>query len=183
LAPFLFAIIVILQEIIFMKNVLFVLLILFISQSCKMKRLDTTQMAEQMKNAEIKRITPAQISSFANEWGTEIAAYLNKNKANISNIDSLSGLFKASISKVDLTNTYIKNIDEKERQILDAYKYSLKNNQPIVANLQQLKGGEIQLFTAPVKGQNNQIWRIEFTKKEIIRKASVKDIKKMATEK
>jgi hypothetical protein len=165
-----------------MKKITYILLLSIIGQSCNMKRLDTSHVADEMKNIEVKRITPAQISSFANEWGTEIVDYLGKDKNNLKNIDSLSNLFKASIKKVDLNNISIGSIDKKEQQVLEAYQYSLKNNQPIVPNLQKLADGNIQLFTAPVAGEKNQIWRIEFTKKEIIRKASIKEIKKKETE-
>jgi hypothetical protein len=161
------------------KNLLILASIILITQSCNMKRMDTSKMVNEMQNIELKRITPAQISSFANDWGTEIVDYLGKNKKNEANIDSLSKLFHASITKVDVTKTAINNLDKKEQQIIQAYQYSLQHNQPIIANLQKLSNEDIQLFTAPVSGENNTIWRIEFTKKEIIRHASVKEIKKM----
>lgn len=165
-----------------MKKALILFAYVLVCQSCNMKRLDTSHVAEEMKNIEVKRITPAQISSFANEWGIEIVDYLGKDKANIANMDSLSALFQASIKKVDLNNVNLVSLDKKEQQVIEAYQYSLKNNQPIMPNLQKLANGDIQLFTAPVAGEKSQIWRIEFTKKEIIKKASVKDIKKMETE-
>ena len=165
-----------------MKNFLILLTYLLLCQSCKMKRLDTSHVAEEMKNLEVKRITPAQISLFANEWGTEIVDYLGKNKSNIANVDSLGALFHATIKKLDLNHINLVSLDKKEQEVIEAYQYSIQNNQPIVPNLQKLTNEEIQLFTAPVAGEKTQIWRIEFTKKEIIKKASVKDIKNMETE-
>ncbi|MES2798334.1 MAG: hypothetical protein V4683_20360 [Bacteroidota bacterium] len=150
--------------------------------SCNIKRIDTSQMADQMKNAEIKRITPTQISSFANDWGIEITEYLNEKPSNLQNIDSLSKLYHASIKKVDIANLNLDTLDKKEAELMQAYQYSLQNNQAIGTNLQKLQGGEIQLFTASIPNVKNQIWRVEFTKKEIIRRVNVKEIKKITVQ-
>ena len=85
------------------------------------------------------------------------------------------------ISKIDLLNTNLQNLDPKEKQIIEASQYSLQKNILMGPNLQGIRGGEVQLFTAPVLNEKNSLWRVEFTKKEIIRKASVKEIKKMTT--
>jgi hypothetical protein len=156
-------------------------IIVFLGISCNMKRIDTTQMVEKMKDSEIKRITPTQISAFANDWGTEITKFLNKDKANINLVDSLSKLYQAQIQKVDLLNIKLDTLDKKEAELMQAYQYNISNNLPINDNLQKIKEGENQLFTSAVSNEKNKIWRIIFTKKAIIRRASVKDIKKKAT--
>lgn len=158
------------------KNTIWALILLM---SCQVKRIDTTQMVEEMKKAEIKRITPEQISSFANEWGGQITNYLNKNKTYSENIDSLNALYHTEISKVDISLIKFDNLDPKEVELIKAYQYNLANKIPLSSNLQKLKGGEIQLFTAPVLYEKNTIWRIPFVKKEIIKKANVSDIKKL----
>ena len=160
-----------------MKNFKYIFLLIF-AISCNPKRIDTSQMLAEMKNVEVKRITAPQIVAFANEWGNEIVKKLNSNNADIK---SLEQEYKVKISKIDLLNTVLQNLDPKEKQIIEASQYSLNKNISIGPNLQALRGGEIQLFTAPVLSEKNSLWRVEFTKKEIIRKASVKEIKKMTT--
>lgn len=163
-------------------NYIITIIISIVLIGCNIKRIDTSQMADQMKNSEIKRITPTQISSFANDWGTEITDYLNEKPSNLQNIDSLSNLYHASIKKVNITNLKLDTLDKKEAELMLAYQYSLQNNQPIGTNLQKLQGGEIQLFTAPIPNEKNEIWRIEFTKKAIIRRVNVKEIKKITVQ-
>lgn len=162
-----------------MTKVLLFLVGVLLLNGCNIKRIDTTQMVQEMKKSEIKRITPEQISSFANEWGVEITKYLNQNKKNVENIDSLNSLFKTNITKVDISKINFDSVDVKEAELMRAYQYNLANNLPINENLQKLNGGDIQLFTAPIAGENNKIWRVPFAKKEIIKKVSVKDIKKL----
>jgi hypothetical protein len=152
-------------------------LVLFIA-SCNTKRIDTSQMVNEMKKVEVKRITSNQISSFANEWGNEILADLNKNQ---TDINYLEYNYKVKITKLDLSNIDFSQMDLKEKQIIEASQYNSSNNIPIPPNLQAIAGGEFQIFTAPVLNEKNKIWRIQFSKKEIIQKASVKEIKKMTT--
>ena len=145
---------------------------------CNPKRIDTSQMVAEMKKVEVKRITPQQISSFANEWGIAIVADLNANKTTQK---ALEEDYKVKISKLDLLTLDLEKLAPKEKQILEATLYSLKNNIEMAPNLQAISGGEIQLFTAPVAKEKNYIWRIEFSKKEIIQRAKVRDIKKLVT--
>jgi hypothetical protein len=163
-----------------MKYLLLIIVAVF-ANSCNMKRIDTTEMVEKMKDSEIKRITPTQISAFANEWGTEITNFLNKDKANLTLTDSLCKLYNATITNVNLLDIKLDTLDKKEAELIQAYQYNIANNQPINSNLQKLKEGEIQLFTAPIAGEKNHIWRVGFTKKQIIKRVSVKDIKKNVT--
>ncbi len=154
------------------------LTLFIIAIGCNPKRIDTSQMVAEMKNTEVKRITAPQIVAFANEWGNEIVKKLNANNVAVK---SLEDEYKVKINKIDLLNTDLQNLDPKEKQIIEASQYSLNKNISIGPNLQALRGGEVQLFTSPVLSEKNSLWRIEFTKKEIIRKASVKEIKKMTT--
>lgn len=160
-----------------MKTNLFLIFTLLLF-ACNTKRIDTSQMVKEMKKVEVKRITPAQISAFANDWGNEILAKLNSNKMDKK---TLEDNYKVKISQIDLSNIDFANMDLKEKQIIEASQYSFKNNLPVPPNLQAIKGGDYQLFTGPVSTDKSKIWRIEFSKKEIIQKASVKEIKKMTT--
>ncbi len=150
--------------------------------SCNTKQIDTTGMKAQMKAREIKRIIPSQVAIFAGEWGNKITKFLNESPQNEVLIDSLQMLYAAKISKIDITKTDFSKADPKEKQVMEAYLYLVKENKAMVENLQKLQGDEIQLFTAPTNTKNT-IWRIEFTKKGIINKATVKDIKKLTTNK
>lgn len=146
--------------------------------ACNPKRVDTSNLKGEMKAREMKRITPNQISTFAGEWGKKIVIFLNKNVKNESLVDSLSKLYEAKIQKIDLTKINASQLDAKEQEVMSAYLYLVKENKPMVENLQKLKEGEIQIFTGPAREKNN-IWRIEFTKKGIINKAEIKAIKRL----
>lgn len=146
-----------------------------ITTSCNVKRVDTTQTAEQVQAHELKRINAAQITALANNWGVEIVKKLDEN----ATIESLEKEYKAKITTIDLSKPLAQNLDPKEKEVLEAFKYSIENNQTIGANVQKLAGGDIQLFNMPVKGSKSNIWRIEFTKKEIIKRVDVKEIKKL----
>jgi hypothetical protein len=160
-----------------MRKITLVLLITAVF-GCNPKRIDTTQMVAEMKKVEVKRITPQQIASFANEWGNEIVKELSANKISQKTLEED---YKVKITKLDLLNIDLEKLAPKEKQILEATQYSMKNNIEMAPNLQGLSGGEIQLFTAPVAKEKNNIWRIEFSKKEIIQRAKVRDIKKLVT--
>ena len=160
-----------------MKNSIYIFL-LIIAIGCNPRRIDTSQMLAEMKNVEVKRITAPQIVAFANQWGNEIITNLN---ANNTAVKTLEKEYKVIITKIDLLNTNLQNLDPKEKQIIEASQYSLQKDILIGPNLQGIHGGEIQLFTAPVLNEKNSLWRIEFSKKEIIRKATIKEIKKMTT--
>lgn len=160
-----------------MKKITIILLVATMI-GCNPKRIDTSQMVAEMKKVEVKRITPQQIASFANEWGIAIVKELNSNKTTQK---ALEEDYKVKITKLDLLNIDLEKLAPKEKQILEATQYSLKNNIEMAPNLQALSGGEIQMFTAPVANEKNNIWRVEFTKKEIIQRAKVRDIKKLVT--
>ena len=142
---------------------------------CNVKRVDTTQTAEQVQAHEVKRINAAQITALANNWGLEIVKKLEEKTA----VQSLEKEYKAKITEVDLTKPLAQNLDPKEKEVLEAFKFSLENNQTLGANVQKLAGGDILLFNMPVKDSKTAIWRIEFTKKEIIKRVDVKEIKKL----
>lgn len=152
-------------------------LCLFIWQ-CNTKQIDTNGMKAQMKAREIKRVTPIQISLLANDWGDKIIGFLNQNPKNEMLVDSLQKLYAAKISKQNLLTINIAQLNGKEKEVVEAYQYLAKENKPLVNNLQKINEGDIQLFTGPAK-EKNHFWRIEFTKKGIINKASLKDIKNL----
>ncbi len=149
---------------------------------CNMKRIDTTEAVNQIKASEVKRITPAQISFFANKWGGEIVKSLNGKPQNNLKVDSLKKAYLVQIDSLELLGELPENISTKEKELIGAYKYNLENNLPILPNLQNLNNGETLLFTSPMVGEKNFLWRLEFTKKEIIKKVNIKELKKVATE-
>lgn len=164
-----------------MKNLIPVLWVV-IFLGCNMKRIDTTEAVNQMKQTEVKRITPAQISIFANKWGVEISEKLNVASIKGSTIDSLSKLYNVNIDTINLEKDLPKNLLPKEEALYSAYKYNVEHNLPIENNLQNLENGEKILYTSPVTFKKNNLWRIVFTKKEIIKKVNIKELKKIVVE-
>ncbi len=164
-----------------MKNLIPVILVIIL-WGCNVKRIDTTEAVNQMKQTEVKRITSAQISTFANKWGSEISEKLSAPTLTSSTIDSLSKQYKVSIDTINLEKELPKNLLPKEEALYNAYKYNVVHNLPIESNLQNLENGEKILYTSPLAFKKNSLWRIVFTKKEIIKKVNIKELKKIVVE-
>lgn len=164
-----------------MKNWIPVSLVIML-WSCNVKRIDTTEAVNQMKQTEVKRITAAQISTFANKWGSEITVKLNVPNLASTTIDSLTKQYKVSIDTINLEKGLPKNLLPKEEALYNAYKYNVEHSLPIESNLQNLENGEKILYTSPITFKKNSLWRIAFTKKEIIRKVNIKELKKIVVE-
>jgi hypothetical protein len=150
--------------------------------ACNMKRIDTSEAVKQIKQTEVKRITSAQVNTFANKWGGEITEVLNSKSPKKALIDSLSGAYKASIDTINLIQAFPKNLAPKELALYEAYKYSMQHNLPLEPNMQNLENGDKILYNSPVAFSKNTLWRIVFSKKEVIKRVNIKELKKIVTE-
>lgn len=168
---------------------------------------NTKELSREIKASQIKRVTNTQLVYAADEWGKKIAqiaekalkSELEKNPdaglelcKNLSGIPVVAALQKEYGVKVELLGAAdLKNpsLSPKEREILDAYLYSARSKTTAGDNLQQLND-TLLAYNAPVpvesivckKCMSAQdttfaVWRLLFSKKEIIRKLDAKQLK------
>jgi hypothetical protein len=136
-----------------------------------------------MKQREVKRITDAHIVSFATQFGQEIVANLEANAQNKALPAQLAKDYGASIRILDLTqaNT-LQAADPKEKQVLEAIDYALKNKQDMPELVQKINGGDSLVYFKAKKGGSLALWRVCLSKKGVIQAVSVKEIKKKTVE-
>ncbi|WP_439582521.1 hypothetical protein [Dyadobacter bucti] len=168
---------------------------------------NTKELAKEMKASQIKRVTNTQLIYSADEWGKKITQIAEKSlikelekdpgKAaelcrNMERIPVVAALEKEYGVKVELLGAAdIKNDDlaPKEKELLEAYLYSAKSKTVASDNLQQLND-TLLVYNAPVllgstictacmSGPDSTfaVWRLLFSKKEIIRKLDAKQLK------
>lgn len=169
---------------------------------------NTKELNREIKASQIKRVTNTQLIYSADEWGKKISqiaekslkSELEKNaetaKAlckDLSGIPVIAALEKEYGVDVQLLGTADLKSTElapKEREVLDAYLYSARAKAAASDNLQQLND-TLLVYNAPVSagsivcqkcmsGQDSTfaVWRLLFSKKEIIRKLDAKQLKK-----
>jgi hypothetical protein len=164
------------------------------------QQIDREAIKEEMEQREIKRILPAEIVEEAYRRGEILSQQASDlslqvyqpDEQNIREligpeamikIDSLSRAEGATISWVDLTSDTAQ-LEEKERQLWEAYLYNVENELPLNDNVQRL-GDEEYLYTRPLvldaelmkkipgsespEGSNFLgMWSIRLTKKELV---------------
>lgn len=171
--------------------------------SCNPDRIkQTDQLRQEMADKKIKRVTNADLNETVNTWGQQIVQVVqneltNKLRAGGSP-DSLCRL-KQLPKTIALANRYALTIDlmgaqdvknprlaPKEREVLDAYLYNAENKLAQQSNIQRI-GDSLYVYNAAVPADNpicqtcfgNQqqplaIWRLVFSKREVIRRMSAK---------
>jgi hypothetical protein len=168
---------------------------------------NTKELAKEMKASQIKRVTNTQLIYSADEWGKKIAQIAEKSlikelekhpeKAaelcrSMESIPVVAALEKEYGVKVQLLGTADmsnQDLDPKEKELLEAYLYSAKTKTAASDNLQQLND-TLLVYNAPVpfgsticktcmSGPDSTfaVWRLLFSKKEIIRKLDAKQLK------
>lgn len=122
------------------------------------KRIDTRAAVKELREREVKRITPAQFTAQVDEWGHIIVDSLNKNLSlNLEKralIDSLSRKYRVEIligSPINLQNpTFGKKVNE----ILDAYQYNAEKHLPQTDNIQKSDDEKFFFYTEPITLKN-----------------------------
>mgnify|MGYP001062517370 CR=1 FL=1 len=126
------------------------------------QRVDTTAVQEEMAQREPKRVTPEEITEAAYQQGGSMAQQM---------LSLLIKQYKEEKPETDFT-TYVQsqsvhtfagdatvhwipvstqtgNLQEKEQQILEAYRYSQEQQQELIGNVQRI-GQDTLLYTHPV---------------------------------
>ncbi len=139
------------------------------------QRLPTGELADEVRNREIRHITPGQITQAAMKRGETVArgvqtALVRKltaaipaeglveagrycQQANLPGADSLGKSYQADIRRYRLRGELDKKgLGDKAFQVLDAYRYSAEQNQSIDPGVQG--EGQYLLYTAPVTLDN-----------------------------
>lgn len=168
---------------------------------------NTKELNKEIKASQIKRVTNTQLIYSADEWGKKISqiaekslkAELEKNAeagkalcGNLSKIPVIAALEKeygVNVQLLGSADLKSASLAPKEREILDAYLYSARAKAAAGDNLQQLND-TLLVYNAPISpesivckkcmtGQDTTfgVWRLLFSKKEIIRKLDAKQLK------
>jgi hypothetical protein len=176
------------------------------------KRLETRGLAQEIREKQVKRVTPAQITAQADEWGKEIVGALNQQFPKKDLVDTLQKFFRIEISIGTVQNLKNPANGLKINEILDAYEYNAEHKIISTDNIQKNEDGSIYYFTSPIimgeqvkitdktkliqvekeshldslstrkKGDLAGIWLIKFTKNNIIRLMDMKHVKKLNVE-
>ncbi|QRR02558.1 hypothetical protein [Dyadobacter sandarakinus] len=168
---------------------------------------NTKELSREIKASQIKRVTNTQLVYSADEWGKKIARIAEKSLtseiakdpshaqaacADLSTMPVIAALEKEYGVQVSLLGSAdLKNpaLAPKEREILEAYQYSARSGATASDNLQQLND-TLLVYNAPVtagsairktcltaQDSTFAVWRLLFSKKEIIRKLDAKQLK------
>jgi len=166
---------------------------------------NTKELSKEISASKIVRVTNTQLIYTVDEWGKKIsklsqksleealtknpekAADLCKNPAQVAIIGALEKEYGVKISLLGPDDTNNKDLDKKEKELLEAYLYSAKNNASLTDNVQPLND-TLVVYNVPAdltickacvgdKMPSFAIWRLLFDKKEILRKVDVKKLK------
>lgn len=129
----------------------------------------TRQLAQEMNDHQIKRVTAAQLTSTVDEWGKAIVdaaqksltAELDKTSGNpghtaglceldgITAIQNLEKRYKVQIDLLGANDVKNPELFPKERELLDAYLYNAEKKLPQSDNIQPL-ADTLFVYNAPV---------------------------------
>jgi hypothetical protein len=140
-------------------NCLTLITIYLIAISCDFsKRIDTRAAVKELREREVKRITPAQFTAQVDEWGHIIVDSLNKNLAiNLEKralMDSLSSKYRVEISTGSPLNLQNPEFGNKVNEILDAYQYNAEKHLPQTDNIQKSDDEKFFFYTEPITLKN-----------------------------
>ncbi|MDX2196645.1 MAG: hypothetical protein NW207_09530 [Cytophagales bacterium] len=165
-----------------MKNLLAILGIPLLLLSCnvpnpKDKGYDTKEIAEEIRNKKIKKLTPTQINAWVYEEGLKIQSLLNQQGFSEAQTDSLEKAKKIKIESIDLSKKeQIEKYKGKTRQIIEACAYEIENGKVVKSNLQQLENQDF-IFTVASDKSEKSIKFIYFYKKEVVKQIDTKKLR------
>ncbi|SFF26162.1 hypothetical protein [Thermoflexibacter ruber] len=161
-------------------NVAYCVFIMLLFIACG--QIDTQRQSDtlkkEMKAKKLKRLTEGQIQTAALEEGKSIVLRLEGILLSIADTNNFDC---EEFKNIQFQNEVLMSfklfcqqspeMNEKERQIWEAYQNNLSQKLPIGDNLQKLGQTEF-LYSAPlyIKNQYRGLWSIVLSKKEIVRK-------------
>jgi len=129
------------------------------------KRIDTTAAVKEMKNRQVKRILPQDITNKADTWGQEIQAII-ENPTNKLSLDSISKQFQISIQSGKAITLKQRNKDQKIQEVLDALDYSQSIKQEVPPSIQKNTAGDSLYYIFINKKQD--VILLGFSKSQIV---------------
>ncbi|MFC5410651.1 hypothetical protein ACFPMF_15110 [Larkinella bovis] len=165
---------------------------------------NTKELAQEMNDRKIKRVTDAQLTTTVDEWGKSLVqtarkaltTELQKNtgdtaRCSVGNLPVIQKLAKKYAVTIDLLSakdTANPVLNTKEQELLAAYFYNAQNNLEQNDNIQKLSD-TLFVYNAPVapddlicKTCSDQatppfvVWRVVFKKREVIRRIDPKKL-------
>jgi hypothetical protein len=153
-----------------MKYALFVSSILWLSCTGTLTENQRKKIKDEMASSEIKKVTEAEITEAAFQYGRQVAAVIEKKDRTLSNksfIDSLNLVFNIEIIPLQSSNNELRGV---EKQILEAY----KSDAQATDNIQKM-GTDSLLYTKPIMREHpdgstefSKALGIRMTKKQVI---------------
>ena len=170
--------------------------------SCNPERVKyTTELKQEIADSKIKRITNADLVATVDNLGTKVSAVIQKelitqlqqttNPAkraelcqlqNLPRLDAIAKTYVLDIKLLGVADIQNKALDAKEREILDAYLYSVKQKQQPISNIQKTSDTTF-VYNAVVPTQSTicdvcfgsqavpfAVWHIGFQKREVVRR-------------
>ncbi|MHA8061674.1 hypothetical protein EWU23_06130 [Cytophagaceae bacterium 50C-KIRBA] len=129
------------------------------------KRIDTSAAVKEMKNRQVKRILPQDITNKADTWGQEIQEMI-ENPSNKLSLDSISKQFQIQIQSGKALALKQQNKDKKIQEVLDALDYSLSLHQEIPPSIQKNTVGDSLFYIFIDKKQD--VILLGFSKSQIV---------------
>ncbi|RAJ98044.1 hypothetical protein LX87_02952 [Larkinella arboricola] len=162
------------------------------------------ELAREMNDRKIKRVTDAQLTVTVDDWGKAIVQTSRKalttelaKKSNDKSLCSLEGIpaiqklekqYAVSIDLLSSKDTANQALDAKERELLLAYRYNALNKLEQIDNIQKVHD-TLFVYNSPVPvddiicktctddaALSFVIWRVTFKKREVIRRINPKKL-------
>lgn len=166
------------------------LFIVFLVGSCdgfKERAIDSKAVREEISNRKFKKITEGQFVDWVKKTGDRIVEKLHSSlnqkapdslffseKEKIT--DSLEKAMGIKIQKIAFESGAKQNLTRQQKELLEAYQYSLEQKQSLESNVQVLREENAFLYTAPLKrkAQTRGMWSIYFDRKNVVKRINVK---------
>lgn len=186
------------------KQVFICLAIISLLFSCNPERVHyTNELKQEMSDSKIKRIKDADLVETIDNLGGKVSAVVQKELTtqlqkttdpaertklcrlqNLPRTNAIAERYVLDIRLLGANDIQNKSLNPKEREILDAYLYSAKQNVSPIANIQ--KTSDTSFVYNTVVPANNPIceacfgkqeipfavWHLDFKKREVIRRMS-----------
>ena len=171
--------------------------------SCSPDRIKQTDaLRQEMTDKKIKRITTIELTQTVDAWGKQIVLVAQNELANklkaggsagalcqLDNLPKTAALAKRYALTIDLLgppDVQNTQLAPKEREVLDAYLYNAEKKLPQQSNIQKI-ADTLYVYNEAVPAENLickacfgdqkqplAVWRLAFTKREVIRRMNGK---------